>query len=337
MLHEYLTRLVRREDLTREQAAAAMGDLMSGDATPSQVSGFLVALLMKGETVDEITGFAETMRRLAVPVRSHRRPLIDTCGTGGDHSGSFNISTAAAFVAAGAGVAVAKHGNRSATSRCGSADVLEALGVNIEAGPETIARCIDSAGFGFLFARTLHAAMKYVAIPRSELRIRTVFNILGPLTNPAGACGQVMGVYDENRVEPMARVLANLGVRHAFVVAGSDGLDELTLAGPSRVAEVRGGQVHTYEMVPERLGLNRASREALVGGDAAANAELMRAVLQGETGPRRDVVLYNAAPALIAGEAAEDWPAALACAAQSIDSGAAWATLEALVRLSHDS
>lgn len=308
---------------------------MSGEATPAQVAGFLVALHMKGETVDEITGLAETMRAMATRVQAARRPLVDTCGTGGDHSGTFNISTTAAFVAAGAGVAVAKHGNRSATSRCGSADVLEALGVNINATPAQVGRCIDECGIGFLFARTLHSAMRHVAGPRSELRVRTVFNILGPLTNPAGACGQVMGVFDTALVEVLARVLLNLGARHAFVVAGSDGLDELTLAGPSLVAEAKAGEVKAYEISPGEMGLSLASRDALLGGDAMQNADILKSVLQGRRGPHRDIVLLNAAPAIMAGEAAEGWPGGIAAAAASIDSGAAWAACEALAAASH--
>jgi len=336
MLQEFIATLTRRQNLTRQQASDAMRELMSGEATPAQISGFLIALHMKGETVDEITGLASTMRELALRVPTKRRPLIDTCGTGGDHSGTFNISTTAAFVAAGADVAVAKHGNRSATSLCGSADVLEALGVNLDIAPDHVARCIDDIGIGFLFARKLHTSMKYVAGVRAELKVRTVFNILGPLTNPAGACGQVMGVFDRTLVEPLANVLLELGSRHAFVVAGSDGLDELTLTGPSLVAEAQGGQVKTYEITPETLGLSIADKAAIKGGDAQANANILKDVLQGKPGPHRDIVLLNAAPALIAGEAADAWPAAIQLAAHAIDSGRAWDTVEALVRASND-
>ena len=337
MLQECIALLVQRRDLTREQAAAALREIMAGEATPVLTSGFLVALMMKGETVDEITGLAETMRAMATKVTTTRHPLVDTCGTGGDRSGTFNISTTAAFVVAGAGVAVAKHGNRSASSKCGSADVLEALGVNIEASPEIVGKCIDTVGIGFLFARTLHTAMKHVAGPRTELKIRTVFNILGPLTNPAGACGQVMGVFDSNLVQPIAQVLANLGSRRAFVVAGSDGLDELTLSGPSIVAEANGGEVRSYQVDPGQFGLANAPRNAILGGDAAANAAILKGVLEGKPGPSRDIVLLNAAPAIIAGEAAPDWPAAVRMAAQSIDSGAARAALEKLVQASKSS
>lgn len=314
-----------------------MRSFMTGVATPAQMAGFLVALRMKGETIDEITGFAKTMRELATRVPTSRRPLVDTCGTGGAQSGTFNISTTAAFVVAGAGVAVAKHGNRSATRPCGSADVLEALGVNINASAEKVGACIDRIGIGFLFARNLHGAMKHVAGVRQELKIRTVFNILGPLTNPAGACGQVMGVPEARLVEPLARVLSNLGVRCAYVVNGSDGMDELTLSGASSVAEVQNGKVAVYEMRPELLGLARAPKDALLGSDPASNAALLREVLQGKPGPHRDVVLYNAAPAIMAGEAAKDWVEGLNLARASIDSGAALEKLEALIRDSHDS
>ncbi len=337
MIQEAIAHFVQGRNLARDQAAEAMRELMSGNATPAQVGEFLVALRMKGETVDEITGFAETMRAFATRVETSRRPLVDTCGTGGDHSGTFNISTTAAFVVAGAGIAVAKHGNRSATSRCGSADVLEALGVNINATPAQAGRCIDEVGIGFLFARTLHSAMKHVASARVELKIRTVFNILGPLTNPAGACGQVMGVFDAALIEPLGRVLAELGTRHAFVVAGSDGLDELTLAGPSFVAEAKAGAVRTYELDPAPFRLVQAGREALAGGDVRKNTELLKAVLEGRPGPHRDIVLLNAAAAIIAGEGASDWESGLREAARSIDSGAAKAKLEGLVRVSHDS
>ncbi len=336
-MQEYIASLVKRQDLSREQAASAMEMLMTGEAIPTHVSAFLVALAMKGETVDEITGLAEIMRKMATPIHTDRKPLVDTCGTGGDHSNTFNISTAAAFVVAGAGVAVAKHGNRSASSQCGSADVLESLGINIEAGPDRVGACIDEAGIGFLFARTLHTAMKHVAPVRSELKIRTVFNILGPLTNPARACGQVMGVFDSTLVEPLAHVLANLGARRAFVVAGSDGLDELTLGGPSLVAEAANGDVKTYEIDARDLGLSTASRDAITGGDAATNAAILRGVLEGKPGPHRDVVVLNAAAGILAGQDGGEWREAIQAAQRSIDSGAALEKLEQLSRISHDS
>ena len=337
MLQEMIAHVVQRHDLTREQAATVMMEIMSGEATPAQIGGFLVALSMKGETVDEITGFAETMRQMATPIPTLRSPLVDTCGTGGDHSHTFNISTTAAFVVAGAGVPVAKHGNRSATSQCGSADVLEALGINIDATPQTVGKCIDTIGIGFLFARKLHGAMKHVAAPRTELRIRTIFNILGPLTNPANASGQIMGVFDAGRIETLAHVLSNLGSRHAFVVAGSDGLDEVTLSGHSYIAEAHGGDVKLYEVTPEQFGLQRADKTALIGGDAHTNAGLLKEVLQGKQGPRRDIVLLNAAPALMAGGLALSWDDGIRLASESIDSGNAWTTLEKLIEASHDS
>jgi anthranilate phosphoribosyltransferase len=334
MIHDSISVLLEGRDLTEEQAAATMGVLMRGEATPAQMGALLVALRMKGETVEEITGFARTMRAFATRVATSRYPLVDTCGTGGDHSHSFNVSTTAAFVVAGAGVAVAKHGNRSASSVCGSADVLEALGVDVEADPASVGRCIDTVGIGFLFARTLHSSMKYVADVRRDLRARTVFNILGPLTNPAGADGQVMGVYDAKLVEPLAQVLTKLGTEHAFVVAGCDGLDELTLAGPTYVAESRAGSVRTYEVDPMDLGLARADREAIRGGDVACNAGILRGVLEGRPGPHRDIVLLNAAAALLAGRQAGTWHEGLEQGRASIDSGAALAKLEGLVERS---
>ena len=336
-IKEFIAFLSRGGALSRDDAAEAMRILMAGEATPAQTAALLVALHMKGETVDEIAGFAATMRAFATRVPTARRPLVDTCGTGGDHSGTFNISTAAAFVVAGAGVAVAKHGNRSATSKCGSADVLEELGVNLSADPVVVGRCIDEVGIGFLFARALHSAMKHVGPVRAELGVRTVFNVLGPLTNPAGADGQVMGIYDGNRVGDIARVLLELGTRHAFVVHGLDGLDELTLTGPSKVAEARDGHVDEYTIEPGQLGLDVATADALRGGGAAENARILRGVLEGEPGPRRDIVLLNAAPAIVAGEGAGELRGGIEVARQSIDSGAALAKLEELVKHSHDS
>lgn len=336
IIQDSIGKLISRTDLTREEAGQAMRELMSGEATDAQVAGFLVALAMKGETVDEIVGLAATMRAFATPVPTSRRPLVDTCGTGGDHSGTFNISTTAAFVVAGAGIAVAKHGNRSASSRCGSADVLERLGVNIEADPACVGRSIDEIGIGFLFARTLHSAMGHVAHVRTELRIRTVFNVLGPLTNPANADGQVMGVYDGRLVAPLAESLLNLGARHAFVVHGCDGLDEFTLTGPTRVAEAKDGHVEAYLIGPDQLGLSITPKSAILGGDAGTNARILREVLEGKRGPHRDVVLLNAAPAIVAGEGAGDLRGGIERAAQAVDSGAALDKLERLIKRSHD-
>jgi anthranilate phosphoribosyltransferase len=337
VIQEALARVTQGADLSRDEAAAVMRQLMSGDTGAAEIAGLLVALRMKGETVDEITGFAETMRALATPIPTTRRPLVDTCGTGGDHSGTFNISTTAALVVAGAGIAVAKHGNRSATSKCGSADVLEALGVNIEASPETVGRCVDEVGIGFLFARSLHGAMKHVAPIRMALKTRTVFNILGPLTNPAGATRQVMGVFDADLLESLAEVLLNLGAEHVILVAGSDGLDELTLTGPSHVAEGKAGHVERYDLDPAPLGLSICKPENLLGGDADANAAILMEVLGGEPGPRRDIVVLNAAAAILAGGAASDWAEAVEAAKTSIDSGAAKEKLAALQKASHDS
>ena len=336
LMQDALAVVTQGGHLSRGEAAEVMTAIMSGNATHAQMGALLAALRLRGETVDEITGMAETMRRFAVKVSPTRRPLLDTCGTGGDHSGTFNISTTAAFVAAGAGVAVAKHGNRSASSRCGSADVLEALGVAIDLPPEAVAACIDEIGVGFLFARALHGAMKHVAPVRQELRVRTVFNLLGPLTNPAEADAQMMGVFDPVHVEPVAHVMRGLGVRHAFVVSGLDGLDEISLSGPSRVAELKHGKVVVFEVSPEDFGFARVDRAFLHGGDPAENAGILRAILSGERGPRRDAVVLNTAPGLVAAGIAEDIPQGIVRAAESLDSGAALAKLEALIRLTND-
>jgi anthranilate phosphoribosyltransferase len=330
-LTDAIARVVEGHDLTRNDASEVLRTIMSGEATPAQIGGLLVALRMKGESVDEITGFAETMRAFATRVNTSRRPLVDTCGTGGDESGSFNISTTTAFVVAGAGIAVAKHGNRAASSRCGSADVLEALGVNIEASAEEVGKSIDDIGIGFLFARTLHRAMKHVAAPRLELKIRTVFNFLGPLTNPANADGQVLGIFDVSRIEEFAYVLKQLGTRRALVVSGADGLDEISISGPTHVAEAYQGTVKTYIIEPGDVGLPTGPASALQGGNAHENAGILKAVLDGEIGPRRDIVVFNAAAAILAADGAVDWREALSRAQESIDSGAARGKLDALI------
>lgn len=333
MIQKAIANIAAGKDLPREVATQTLLQIMNGEATSAQIAGFLVALRMKGESVEEITGLAQAMRSKATHIEPSRRPLVDTCGTGGDASGTFNISTAAAFVLAGAGVAVAKHGNRSASSKCGSADVLEALGVNIDVPPDIVTRCIDEHGFGFLFARTFHAAMKHVAPVRHELKLRTVFNVLGPLTNPAGADGQVMGVYDEALVEPIAHVLHNLGIRRAFVVAGSDGLDEITLSGPTRIAEATAEGVTVSTLSPEDAGLAFAEPDTLLGDDAETNAAIITNILKGEPGPCRDVVVFNAAAGILASEdGPADWKAAAARAAEAIDSGAARRVLDAVAR-----
>jgi anthranilate phosphoribosyltransferase len=345
IITEAVRALVDRRDLTRIEAAAAMEAIMSGVATNAQIAAFLTALRMKGETVEELIGFAQVMRQKAVRVRTRgdevaaltgtdREMLIDTCGTGGDAAGTFNVSTATAFVVAGAGLKVAKHGNRSVSSMCGSADVVETLGVNLELTPAKVARCLEEVGIGFLYAPLLHTAMKHVMTARREMGVRTVFNMLGPLTNPAGANAQVIGVYAASLTEPLARVLAELGTIRAFVVHGADGLDEISNTGESRVSEVREGVVRTFTVRPEDFGLTRAGIADLRGGDREQNADLIRRILGGEPGPRRDVVLMNAAAALTAGGKARDLPDGVGLAAQAIDSGAARERLDALVRLS---
>ncbi len=344
MITEALQRIAnQRESLTREEARAVMTEVFSGSATDAQIAALLVALHMKGETVEEIVGFAEAMRAAADPLSLHqdstlevsgtgRDALVDTCGTGGDARGTFNISTATAFVAAGAGVRVAKHGNRSLSSKCGSADVMEALGIKINLPTAVLGACLEEVGIVFLFAPAMHTAMKYVQPARRELRLRTIFNLLGPLTNPARASAQVVGVYSLDLVEKVAEALSMLGAHRALVVHGLDGLDEITITGPTRIAEVREGNVRTYEVTPEEFGIKRARLEDISGGDAEANAAIIRGILAGKKSPRRDVVLLNAAAALVAGGRAEHLGEALPLAAQSIDSGAAAAKLEALVR-----
>jgi anthranilate phosphoribosyltransferase len=345
VIMEAIRTLVERRDLTRLEAAAAMESIMSGGATTAQVAAFLTALRMKGETVEELIGLAEVMRLKAVRVRTRaevkaalagtdREMLIDTCGTGGDASGTFNVSTATAFVVAGAGVKVAKHGNRSVSSLCGSADVVEALGINLDLPPARVAQCIDEVGIGFLYAPLLHTAMKHVGPARREMGIRTVFNVLGPLTNPAGANAQVIGVYARHLVEPLARVLAELGTIRAFVVHGADGLDEISTTGESWVAEVREGVVRTAAVRPEDFGVPRATIADLLGGDREQNAEIIRRILAGELGPKRDMVVVNAGAALVAGGRARDFKEGAQHAAQSIDSGSGLEKLEALVELS---
>ncbi|OPZ86141.1 MAG: Anthranilate phosphoribosyltransferase [bacterium ADurb.Bin429] len=301
---EALQQVVRGESLTTDAAIAAMTTIMEGEATPAQVAALLTALRMKGETVEEIAGFARVMREKSVRLLPTRTPLVDTCGTGGDKLKTFNISTAAAFVVAGAGVGVAKHGNRSVTSKSGSADVLEELGVTLAIPPAAVEACIDRIGVGFLFAPNFHPAMKFAAPVRREIGIRTVFNILGPLTNPAGAPHQVIGVYDAALTEPLARVLGLLGARRAFVVHGLIGLDEWSTAGATQVSELRDGQVITRVYTPAEFGLEEANPDDLLGGNPAENAELIWALFRGQDGPKRDIVLLNAAAALVAGGAA---------------------------------
>ncbi len=334
MIREAIRILVSGGNLPRETAAAAMTAIMDGEATPAQTAAFITALAMKGETIDEITGCAEVMRAKATRIAAEE-PLVDTCGTGGDKSGTFNISTAAALVAAGAGVRVAKHGNRAMSSHSGSADVLAELGVNVDADVPIVERCIAEANVGFMFAPKLHAAMKHAIGPRREIGIRTVFNLLGPLTNPAGARNQVLGVFDEKMVEVIAIVLRNLGSRRVFVVHGMDGLDEITTTDETLVAELRGGEITTYRIAPEDFRLRRARREELTVHSAAESAARIRAVLAGEPGPARDIVLVNAAAAIAAAGAADDIASGMVVAAAAVDSGAAAAALDCLVRISN--
>jgi len=340
------------QSLDRAESRDVMAEVLAGRCTDAQIAALLIALRMKGETVEEIVGFAEAIRAAAAPLpirgadalavsgtgrdalagESEADSLVDTSGTGGDASGTFNISTATALVTAGAGVRVAKHGNRSISSKCGSADVVEALGVNIQLTPELAAQCLREVGICFLYAPNLHPAMKQVQTVRRELRMRTMFNLLGPLTNPARASGQVVGVYSLDLVEKLAEALSMLGLHRALVVHGLDGLDEITITGPTRVSEARDGSVRSYEVEPEEFGMARATLQDIAGGDAMENAAIIRAVLGGEKSPRRDVVILNAAAALVAAGRVDHIAAAIPLAAQSIDSGAAATKLAALAR-----
>jgi anthranilate phosphoribosyltransferase len=349
MILDALHRLANQnQSLARAEAREVMSEVLAGKCTDAQIAALLVALHMKGETVEEIVGFAEAIRAAAAPLPIEQvnaiavtgtgrdalagESLVDTSGTGGDASGTFNISTATAFVTAGAGVRVAKHGNRSISSKCGSADVIEALGINIQLSPERSAQCLREVGICFLYAPNLHPAMKQVQGVRRELRMRTMFNLLGPLTNPARASGQVVGVYSLDLVEKLAEALSMLGLHRALVVHGLDGLDEITITGPTRIAEAREGTVRSYEVDPEEFGLARATLQEIAGGDAAGNAAIIRAILNGEKSPRRDVVVLNAAAALVAAGRADHIAGAVPLAAESIDSGAAAGKLEALIR-----
>jgi anthranilate phosphoribosyltransferase len=330
-----LTDLLDGRDLGRDRAREVMSEIMRGEATPAQMGGFLVALRLKGETADEIAGCAEAMREHVLPVRPERDDLVDTAGTGGDGASTINISTAAAIVAAAAGAGVAKHGNRAVSSASGSADVLEALGFSLEQPPERIAASIDALGFGFMFAPTHHPAMRHAAPVRRELGARTVFNVLGPLTNPAGARAQVIGVYAKPLVRTIAEVLAQLGARRAFVVHGANGIDELSPAGPNDVCEVVDGQVRERVIDPAELGLRRCGPEELRGGSPAENAQAVREVFAGADGGRRDAILLNAAGAIAAAGHADDLREGLELARDAVDSGAAAARLDELARFSH--
>lgn len=346
MITEVIRKLVERNNLTKEEAAMAMEEIMSGKTTNAQIAAFLTALRMKGETVEELIGLAYIMREKAVRVRTKRdsiaglsgtdrEMLVDTCGTGGDAVSTFNVSTATAFVVAGVGIKVAKHGNRSVSSFCGSADVVETLGVNLNLSPSQVGKCIDEVGIGFLYAPLLHTAMKYVMVARKEMGIRTVFNILGPLTNPARANAQVIGVYSATLTEPMAYVLNDLGVSRAFVVHGADGLDEISNTGESKISEVREAKVYTYTVKPEDFGIERAKIADLQGGSKEENARIIRSILAGEISPKRDIVLLNASAAIMAAGKAKDFSNGVEVARKSIDSGAALSKLEGLIRFSN--
>ena len=335
MIQDATETLVNGRSLTADQAAAAMDEIMSGRATPAQFGAFVTALRMKGETVGEVAGMARVMREKSVHVE-FEGPLLDTCGTGGDGAGTFNISTTVGLVAAGAGITVAKHGNRAMSGACGSADVLDALGVNIDLSPEGVSRCLEDAGFGFMFAQRYHPSMRFAAGPRREIGIRTVFNILGPLTNPAGAAHQVIGVADPSVGEKMALVLRSLGSRHAIIVHGSDGLDEITPGGETRFWEMEDGEVTAGAITPEQLGFERVSPDTLRISSPEESANMARAVLNGTPSPARDVVLMNAAAALLAADKVDSLQDGVSMAAESIDSGAANQSLEKLAAISQE-
>lgn len=349
MIKEAIEKAVNRIDLTESEMREAFDEIMSGQATAAQIGAFIIALRMKGETVEEITGAAKAMRSRAVKIRVgksqvdidrdeiniDKETMLDTCGTGGTGTNTFNISTTVAFVIAGAGVRVAKHGNKAASSQCGSADVLEALGVKIDVEPGKVERAIREIGIGFMYAPLFHGAMKYAVQPRKEIGVRTIFNLLGPLSNPAGASCQVLGVYEARLTEVVARVLKNLGLKRAFVVCGMDTLDEITITGKTRVSELKDGRIKTYYVSPGRFGLRKAPPDAIKGGSAKENAAAVISILGGERSPKRDVVLMNAAAALICAGKARDFKAGVRLAAESIDTGKALDKLNKLVELTN--
>ena len=342
MIRESISRVIEREDLNETQMVGVMNEIMSGKATPAQIGSFITALRMKGETIDEISGAAMVMREKATRISTgvavdKGEILVDTCGTGGDSSGTFNVSTTTAFVVAAAGIPVAKHGNRSISSQCGSADVLEALGVNLDLTPEQVGHCVKEVGIGFLFAPMLHGAMKYAIGPRREIGIRTIFNVLGPLTNPAGANVQLLGVYSPDLCEKLARVLGRLGSRRALVVCGADNVDELTVTGDTEVAELANGEVTTYTVCPEDVGLRRCKLADLKGGATPEeSAAILRDILGGAEGPRRSMLLLNSGAALYAAGKVSVLKAGVGRAAELIDSGAALAKLDSLIAFSQN-
>jgi anthranilate phosphoribosyltransferase len=330
LLTRSIDALAAGRDLSLDQAAAVLGEIMAGNASEVQIAGFLIALRTKGETVDELAGLARTMRALSVRVPIDRSDLLDTAGTGGGRQ-TFNVSTTAALIAAGAGCIVAKHGNRSATGLSGSADVLEALGVRIDLGPEAVARCIEEVGFGFMFAPAYHQATRFVVPVRKQLAVRTIFNFLGPLTNPAGACRQLIGVSDAGFLDTMAGALARLGTDHALLVSGSDGLDELSISAPTDVVEVQAGELRRYTVTPEDFSLERAAPDQVPGGDPAQNADTARRIFAGERGAARALAVLNAGAAIYAGGGADTLEAGVRAAERAIDTGAASDTLERFV------
>lgn len=330
MLKYAISKLIDGKNLTEEEIMEAMNCIMEGKATQAQIGSFITALRIKGETIEEITGCVKVMSEKAENISPDIDFYIDTCGTGGDGSNTFNISTAAAFVAAAGGVVVAKHGNRAMSSKCGSADILEALGVNISLTPEQVKDCIENIGIGFMFAQAFHKSMKHAAGPRKELGIKTVFNILGPLTNPAKAKGRLLGVFDERLTEPLVKVLQNLNIERAMVIHGRDGLDEITTTDSTKVSELKNGEVFNYEITPEKFGLKRAHKEELTGGDISKNVEIVYSIFKGEKGPKRDIVVINAAAALYIGKVAETMEQGVKFAEELIDSGKALKKLNEL-------
>jgi anthranilate phosphoribosyltransferase len=331
MITQAVAKLVDRQALTEAEAEAAMHEIMEGRATPAQIAAYLTALRMKGETVEEITGSARAMREKAVRIRPNDPIVVDTCGTGGDGGKTFNVSTTVAFVVAGAGITVAKHGNRAVSSQSGSADALKCLGVRVDLPPERVEECVNEIGIGFLFAPLFHGAMKHAMGPRQELGVRTIFNLLGPLTNPAGATVQILGVYDEGLTETLAKVLMRLGTRHCYVVHGLDGLDEITLTDRTRVSEGKAGRITNYFVEPQDFGLERVRLKDLAGGDAEENARIIRDILGGREGPRQQLVLLNAAPAFVACGKAHSLADGVKLAQKVIRSGAAMEKLESLI------
>lgn len=341
MIKESISKLIEKRDLTRGEMQAVMEEIMTGGATSAQIGAFLTALRLKGETIEEITGAALVMREKAAKIdfssegKIISAPIVDTCGTGGSGLNVFNVSTASAFVAAGGGLLVAKHGNKSVSSACGSADVMTALGINIELTPDEVKECILKTGIGFLYAPLFHGAMKYAIGPRREIGIRTIFNVLGPLTNPANAAYQVLGVYDEKLCEALANVLKNLGSRHTFVCHGLDGLDEITVTDKTKISELKNNQITTYYISPEDFGIPKAGLDEIKGGDAGQNVQIILDILKGAKGAKRDIVLLNSAAAFVAAGKARDFKEGIEAAAHSIDSGKAMEKLEALREISN--